>query len=65
MGNNDIYLIDNNEKIIDNIKKIENDITEKYEKGEVDDKEIVKLRFQQLMEGMKLQYVNNKINFIF
>lgn len=65
MVNNDIYLIDNNEKIIDNIKKIENDITEKYENGKVDDKEIVKLRFQQLMEGMKLQYVNNKINFIF
>lgn len=63
MQYNNIYEIDTNNKIIEKIKEIESFIEKSSEDKKITDEDIVKLRFQQLFESMKMQQFNKYLTF--
>lgn len=59
MNNINIYDIESEANVIDKINDINSQIEEELDKNieEVDKKKIFQLRYQQFMQGLKLQYI--------
>lgn len=59
MNNINIYDIESETNIIDKINDINSQIEEELDKNieEVDKKKIFQLRYQQFIQGLKLQYI--------
>lgn len=59
MNNIDIYDIESEANVIDKINDINSQIEEELDKNieEVDKKKIFQLRYQQFIQGLKLQYI--------
>lgn len=59
MNNINIYDIENEANVIDKINDINSQIEEELDKNieEVDKKKIFQLRYQQFIQGLKLQYI--------
>ncbi|UWF79102.1 MAG: hypothetical protein [Bacteriophage sp.] len=59
MNNINIYDIESEANVIDKINDINSQIEEELDKNieEVDKKKIFQLRYQQFIQGLKLQYI--------
>lgn len=59
MNNINIYDIESEVNVIDKINDINSQIEEELDKNieEVDKKKIFQLRYQQFIQGLKLQYI--------
>ncbi|UVX33185.1 MAG: hypothetical protein [Bacteriophage sp.] len=59
MNNINIYDIESETNVIDKINDINSQIEEELDKNieEVDKKKIFQLRYQQFIQGLKLQYI--------
>lgn len=59
MNNINIYDIESEANVIDKINDINSQIEEELDKNieEVDKKKISQLRYQQFIQGLKLQYI--------
>lgn len=59
MNNINIYDIESEANVIDKINDINSQIEEELDKNieEVDRKKIFQLRYQQFIQGLKLQYI--------
>lgn len=59
MNNINIYDIESEANVIDKINDINSQIEEELDKNieEVDKKKIFQLRYQQVIQGLKLQYI--------
>lgn len=59
MNNINIYNIESEANVIDKINDINSQIEEELDKNieEVDKKKIFQLRYQQFIQGLKLQYI--------
>ena len=59
MNNINIYDIESEANVIDKINDINSQIEEEQDKNieEVDKKKIFQLRYQQFIQGLKLQYI--------
>lgn len=59
MNNINIYDIESKANVIDKINDINSQIDEELDKNvdEIDKEKIFKLRYQQFIQGLKLQYI--------
>lgn len=59
MNNINIYDIESEANVIDKINDINSQIEEELDKNieEIDKKKIFQLRYQQFIQGLKLQYI--------
>nr|DAD66761.1 MAG TPA: hypothetical protein [Myoviridae sp. ctPuP5] len=59
MNNINIYDIESEANVIDKINDINSQIDEELDKNvdEIDKEKIFKLRYQQFIQGLKLQYI--------
>lgn len=59
MNNINIYGIESEANVIDKINDINSQIDEELDKNvdEIDKEKIFKLRYQQFIQGLKLQYI--------